>query len=170
MDLATLIGLVAAVIIILASIIIGGSAGTFFNVPSLLVVCGGTLGAVLMQFSLSQFLGAIGIATNAFLHKPQSPEELIEVTIDLANVARKGGLLALEDKDTGNAFYQTGIQMMVDGHEPNVVREMMSSERELTVNRHEIGQKDIQIHGRCSTCYGYDRYTHRPGTNAFQYG
>lgn len=154
MDLATLIGLVGAVIIILAAIFIGGSAGTFFNVPGILVVCGGTLGAVLMQFSLSQFLGAIGIATKAFLHKPQSPEELIEITIDLANVARKGGLLALEEKDTGNAFFQTGIQMMVDGHEPDVVRQMMSSEMELTVNRHEIGQKIFKSIGDVAPAMG----------------
>jgi chemotaxis protein MotA len=107
-----------------------------------------------MQFSLAQFLGAIGIAMKAFLHKPQSPEELIEITVDLANTSRKGGLLALEEKDTGNAFYQTGIQMMVDGHEPDVVRQMMASERELTVSRHEIGQKIFKSMGDVAPAMG----------------
>ena len=62
MDLATLIGLLSAMGIIGASIFLGGSAGTFFNVPSLLVVVGGTIGAVLMQFSIGQFFGAVKIA------------------------------------------------------------------------------------------------------------
>ena len=141
MDLATLVGLVAAVVIILSAIFLGGSAGTFFNIPGLMVVFGGTMGAVLMQFSISQFLGAINIALKAFINRTESPNELIEITVDMANTARKGGLLALEEKDTGNPFFQTGIQMMVDGHEPDVVRQMMTSEMELTVQRHEQGQK-----------------------------
>lgn len=141
MDLATLIGLISAFGIIMASIFIGGSAGTFFNVPSLLVVCGGTVGAVLMQFSIAQFFGAMKVALKAFFNKALAPEELIETTIEMANSARKGGLLALEEKDTGNDFFQMGIQMMVDGHEPDVVRQMMTSEMNLTVERHELGQK-----------------------------
>ncbi|NKB38116.1 MAG: flagellar motor protein PomA [Gammaproteobacteria bacterium] len=141
MDLATLIGLLAAIGIIAASIFLGGSAGTFFNVPSLLVVVGGTIGAVLMQFSIGQFFGAVKVALKAFFNKGQAPEELIETTIDMANSARKGGLLALEEKDTGNPFFQMGIQMMVDGHEPDVVRQMMTSEMTLTVERHDLGQK-----------------------------
>lgn len=141
MDLATLIGLIAAVVIIVGAIILGGSAGTFFNVPSLLVVVGGTVGAVLMQFSIGQFFGAMKVALKAFFHKPQSPDQIIETTVEMANTARKGGLLALEDKDTGNAFFQRGIEMMVDGHEPDIVRQMMTSEMDLTVQRHELGQK-----------------------------
>ena len=141
MDLATLIGLVAAVVIILSAIILGGSAGTFFSIPSMLVVGGGTVGAVLMQFSLAQFLGAVKVALKAFFNKAEAPNQLIETTVDLANTARKGGLLALEEKDTGNAFFQMGIQLMVDGHEPDVVRQMMTSEMELTVQRHDLGKK-----------------------------
>ncbi|MFQ5661381.1 MAG: flagellar motor protein PomA [Gammaproteobacteria bacterium] len=141
MDLATLIGLIAAIVIILGSIFMGGSAGTFFNIPSIMVVVGGTVGAVLVQFSIAQFMGAVNIALKAFFHKPESPLELIEMTVDMASSARKSGLLALEEKETGNPFFQMGIQMMVDGHEPDVVRQMMTSEMELTVQRHEQGQK-----------------------------
>lgn len=141
MDLATLIGFIAAVSIIMAAIFLGGSAGMFFNIPSMLVVVGGTIGAVLMQFSISQFLGAMKVGMNALFHKMTSPKELIEMTIDLAGAARKGGLLALEEKETGNPFFQMGIQMMVDGHEPDVVRATMVSDMNLTIERHELGQK-----------------------------
>lgn len=95
MDLATLVGLLAALGIIMASILLGGSVSTFLNVPSLLVVIGGTIGAVLMQFSVGQFFGAMKVELKAFFNQSQAPEELIETTIYMANSARKGGLLAL---------------------------------------------------------------------------
>jgi len=140
-DLATLIGLLTAFGIVATSIIIGGNPGDFVNVPSILVVFGGTIGAVLMQFSIAQFLGAMKVALKAFFNKSPAPEQLIETTIEMANAARKGGLLALEEKDTGNPFFQMGIQMMVDGHEPDVVRQMMTSEMTLTVERHDVGKR-----------------------------
>ncbi len=154
MDLATLIGMVAAVGIILSAIILGGSAGMFFNIPSLLVVVGGTLGAVLMQFSLGQFLGAMKVAMKAFFNKSHSPKALIETTVDLADTARKGGLLALEEKDTGIPFFQMGIQMMVDGHEPDVVRQTMTSEMNLTVERHDLGKKIFKAIGDFAPAMG----------------
>ncbi len=154
MDLATLIGFLAAAGIIIAAIFLGGSADTFFNVPSLLVVAGGTVGAVLMQFSIGQFFGAMKVGMKALFNKSASPKELIETTVDLANTARKGGLLALEEKDTGNAFFQMGIQMMVDGHEPDVVRQTMVSDMNLTVERHDLGQKIFKAIGDVAPAMG----------------
>jgi len=58
----------------------------------------------------------------AFIFKLDKPEELIELTVEMAQEARKGGLLALEGKETDNEFLAKGIQMMVDGHEPDVVK------------------------------------------------
>ena len=78
MDLATLIGLVGAFGIVIASMLMGGSAGMFVNVPSLLIVLVGTLFVVLMKFSLAQFLGAIKVAINAFSFKLAKPEQIIE--------------------------------------------------------------------------------------------
>ncbi len=83
----------------------------------------------------------MGIAVKAFFNRAESPNKLIDLTVEMAGTARKGGLLALEEKETGNPFFQIGIQMMVDGHEPDVVRQMMSSELELTIQRHDQGQK-----------------------------
>lgn len=154
MDLATVVGLLVAFGIIMASIFMGGSVMTFVNIPSLLVVGGGTIGAVLMQFSLGQFLGAVGVAMKGFFNKSQDPQELIDITVDLADTARKGGLLALEEKDTGIPFYQMGIQMMVDGHEPEVVRKMMVSEMNLTVERHDIGKKIFKSIGDMAPAMG----------------
>ena len=154
MDLATLVGFVAAVGIIAASIVMGGSAGMFFNVPSLLVVVGGSVGAVMMKFTLGQFLGAFKVAMKAFIFKLESPSEVIEDAIEMANEARKGGLLALEGKETDNAFLKNGIQMMVDGHEPDVVRQTLVNEMNLTVQRHENGQAIFKSLGDVAPAMG----------------
>ena len=133
--------LLSVYVLHLASVFLGGSASTFLNIPSLLIVVGGAIGVVLMKFSMGQFFGAMKVGLKAFFNTTLAPEELIETTIDMANSARKGGLLALEEKDTGNLFFQMGIQMIVESHEPDVVREMMTSEMNLTVERHDLGQK-----------------------------
>lgn len=154
MDLATLIGFVAAVGIISSAIVLGGSAGMFFNVPSLLVVVGGSLGAVMMKFTVGQMLGAFKVALKAFIFKFDTPSKVIEDTVEMANEARKGGLLALEGKTTENQFLSDGIQMVVDGHEPEVVRQTLVNEMNLTVARHETGQAIFKSLGDVAPAMG----------------
>ncbi len=140
MDLATLIGLVGAFGIVMAAIVLGGSAGTFVNTPSLLVVLGGTVLVTMMKFSLGKFLGAAGIAVKAFLHKPTNPEELIQEAIELAKAARQGGLLALEDREISDDFMKTGLGLLIDGHQADTVKAMLQKDLNQTLKRHADGQ------------------------------
>ena len=141
MDLATLIGLVAGFGVMIGAIFLGGSAGMFINTPSLVVVLGGTFAAVMMKFSMSQFIGAIKVALNVFMHKEEKVDGLITDLEEMANTARKEGLLALEGVEVTNTFLKKGIQMMVDGHTPEMVRGVLKKDMENTIERHEIGQK-----------------------------
>ncbi len=100
MDIATLVGLLGGSGIIIGAIASGGDMILFFNVPSLLIVIGGTFMVTLMQVSLGDFLGSFGIAMKAFFYKTDDPKKLIEEAVQLADIARKNGLLALEG--TGN--------------------------------------------------------------------
>lgn len=77
MDLATLIGMLGAFAFIVMAMLLGGSLGMFFDVPSVLIVFGGTTFVVLMKYSIGQFLGATKIAAKAFMYKTDNPEELI---------------------------------------------------------------------------------------------
>ena len=115
MDLATLIGLIGAFGIVIYAMLSGGSVDMFVNVPSLLIVMVGSIFVVLMKFSLGQFLGAVKVAAKAFSFKLTAPEDLIVEVVELADEARKGGLLSLEGKETSNPFLGKGIQMLVDG-------------------------------------------------------
>ena len=141
MDLATIIGLAGGIVIVGAAIVLGGDPLIFVNVPSLLIVFGGTIFIAMTKFGLSQFLGAMKVAGKAFIFKLDDTSEMIGKIGELANVARKGGLLSLEQQEVDNDFLKGGIQLLVDGHDPDVVKRMLNKDRDLTVSRHETGQK-----------------------------
>jgi chemotaxis protein MotA len=139
-DLATLIGFLAAWGLIIATIALGSGAMVFVNIPSLMIVIGGAFAVVLMRFTLGQFIGSIKTAMKAFMYKAESPEELIASVVELAGIARKEGLLALESQEVSNPVLAKGISMLVDGHEPSVVKKALSTEMNETVSRHKVGQ------------------------------
>ena len=140
MDLATLIGLLIAWVLVIGTIALGSGALVFINIPSLVIVLGGTIAVVMMRFTLAQAIGSIKMAMKAFLYKAETAEELIASVVDLAAIARKEGLLALEGQEITNPVLATGVRMLVDGHEPAIVKKALSTEMNETVSRHKIGQ------------------------------
>lgn len=154
MDLATLVGIIGAFSVVIASMVMGGSAGMFVNVPSLMIVLVGTLFVVLMKFSLAQFLGALKVAVKAFSFKLVKPEDIIAEVVDLADAARKGGLLSLEGKEVSSNFLSKGIQLLVDGHEADVVRDLLKKDLHQTLQRHEWGAKIFTAMGDVGPAMG----------------
>ena len=154
MDLATLIGLLGAFGIVIYAMLSGGDIGMFVNAPSLLIVLVGSLFVVLMKFNLGQFLGAIKVAIKAFSFKITPPEDLIEEVVALADAARKGGLLSLEGKEVSNRFLNKGIQLLVDGHDADVVRTLLWKDLKQTVERHERGAKIFSAMGDVAPAMG----------------
>ena len=73
------------------------------------------------------------------MFKLVDPVELIDEVVELADDARKNGLLSLEDKEVSDAFLQSGIQLLVDGHDPEVVRSLLHKDMSETLKRHEVG-------------------------------
>lgn len=139
MDLATLVGLVGAFAIVAMAMVLGGDIMMFVNVPSVLIVIVGSLFAVMIKFELGQFLGAAKIATKSFSFKLSKPETIIEEVVELAGLARKGGLLSLEGKEVSDEFLKQGIQLLVDGHDPDVVRTLLNKEMKQASERHDQG-------------------------------
>jgi chemotaxis protein MotA len=153
-DLATLIGVLLAWGLVIGTIATGSGALVFVNIPSLVIVLGGTLAVVMMRFSLGQMIGSFKVALKAFLHKAETPEELIEIVVELAGIARKEGLLALEGQEINNPVLATGIRMLVDGHEPAIVKKALSTEMNETVARHKIGQDLFKAAGDAGPAMG----------------
>ncbi len=154
MDLATLIGLIGALITVAVAIFMGGSAGVFVNGPSLTIVLVGTILVTMIKFSLGQFLGAAKIAVKAFMSKPLDPASLIATSVELAKTARQSGILALEDAEVPDEFMKQGIGMLIDGHDPEVVRNMLQKDVSLTVQRHIEGQNIFKAIGDVGPAMG----------------
>lgn len=154
MDLATLLGLLGSMGIVVSAIVLGASAMIFLNMPSLLIVVGGSLFVVLSKFSLQQFLGAFKVAAKAFTFKLPQTEALIEEIMDVAQVARKEGLLALENREISVPFFKKGVQLMIDGQPPEMVRSILEKERVLTLERHRWGAKVFSALGDVGPAMG----------------
>jgi chemotaxis protein MotA len=138
-DIASLVGIILAFGIIASSIMMGGPFIIFVNVPSILVVVGGTLGATLMRVTLADFLGSFKVGMKGFMYKMDNPATLIEEAVEMANIARKEGLLALEGREISNSFLEKGIGLCIDGHSPEIVNNLLSKDINLTIQRHAKG-------------------------------
>ena len=139
MDLATLIGLIGAFAFVIGAMATSGGIAIFIDVASILIVICGSTFVVLMKYNMKQFFGAVKIAAKAFMFKIDKPEELIEQSVTMADAARKGGFLALEEAQIDNSFMQKAVDMLVDGHDGDVVREALEKDIALTEERHKTG-------------------------------
>ena len=141
MDIATLIGLVIACGLVASSILMGGSGMWFVNYPSMMVVVGGTVGSTLIAYPLAEVLSVIGVAKNAFLHKTQTPADLIPTMVEFAKKARQEGILSFESEleNIDNKFLAKGIQMAIDGMESDAIDAVMSTEIDYVGERHQLG-------------------------------
>lgn len=154
MDLATLVGIIGAFGFVVMAMLMGGTIDMFVDVTSILIVFGGTAFVVMMKYNIGQFFGAVKIAMKAFIFKTDSPEELIIKTVEMADAARKGGFLALEEAEITNPFMQKGVDMLVDGHDADVVRQTLQNDIRLTAERHEIGADIFKNFGDVAPAMG----------------
>ncbi|NTS77664.1 flagellar motor protein PomA [Catenovulum sp. SM1970] len=139
MDLATLIGMLGAIGFVVGAMFLAGDIGMFIDTQSVLIVFCGSLFVVLSNFPMGNFFGIGKVAGKAFMFKIESPEELIQKAVEMADAARKGGFLALEEAEIDNAFMQKGVDMLVDGHDGDVVKATLQKDILLTTERHESG-------------------------------
>ncbi|MDD8059561.1 MULTISPECIES: flagellar motor protein PomA [Shewanella] len=154
MDLATLIGIIGAFAFIIGAMVTSGGIGLFIDVPSVLIVIMGSLFVVMMKFNLKQFLGSIKIGMKAFMFKIDKPEDLIEQSVTMADAARKGGFLALEEAVITNTFMQKAVDMLVDGHDGDVVRNALEKDISLTEERHKMGISIFKAMGDVAPAMG----------------
>ena len=154
MDIATIIGIISGIGLIIASIMIGSGLNAFIDIPSVLVVIGGSTAAMLISFPLDKVIGSIKIAMKAFFSSKQSPEEIITKVVDLAIKARKESIIALEKEEIDDPFLAKGIRLVVDGTAPNLVRSILKTEIGFMKQRHATGQKVFKTLGALGPAFG----------------
>jgi chemotaxis protein MotA len=155
MDLATLIGIVAAFAVVVAAIFMGGSFSQFVDVPSILIVIGGGFAATLVRFQLNTIIKALAMGGKAaFTHKKQEPRDLIDEIANMADIVRKNGPLGLENVEVSNPFLQKGVQFVTDGYDVNFIKESMELERDLSMERLREGQRVFKALGDSAPAFG----------------
>lgn len=157
MDIASVVGLLLAIGLIVGSILLGSAPFTaFIDIPSVMVVIGGAIAAALISFPLASMLKAPKIALKVLLNKSEDRLELIKQIVSLAETARRDGLLALESKiaEIQHPLVRSGIQMAVDGSTPEIVEEVLRTEVEAMVTRHREGKGIMDQLGRFAPAYG----------------
>ncbi len=143
MDFATIIGLVVGLGLMIFGIVTGddgfAALTNFLHGQSALITFGGAFGATLVSNSLGDFVNGIKGLKMALRQTKHDQTEVIKKIIELSNVARKEGLLALEDaaSDLDDAFMKKGIFLIVDGTEPDLVRAILETELTCIEDRHK---------------------------------
>lgn len=155
MDLSTVIGLVAGVLLLGIGMASGGSLAIFWDPPSIAITVGGSLAAMMINFPLSQFVKAWKAVRWAFFDRTFSPEEIINSLVGYAEKARREGLLALEDEvSEADDFLKKGIQLVVDGTDPELVKSIMEIEIAFLENRHKSNQMFFETWGSVAPAFG----------------
>jgi chemotaxis protein MotA len=156
MDIATVLGIVSAFGLVLAAIFMGGGLNIFVNVPSLLIVVGGTVGVTLIAYPLKDFLGVLKVVQKALFTKHIPVDELIKRFAGFASKTRKEGILALESelKDVKDEFLKKGVQLSIDGLEPQEIRDILDTEIDYVRNRHQLGAEIFTTMGTYAPAMG----------------
>jgi len=156
MDIATIIGILLGFVVVISAIVTGGGWQTFIHVPSMALTMGGMLCATLIHFSLPQFLGIFAVIKKTIVTKVLPPTELIQRMINYAAINRRDGALALEHEipNVNDPFFQKCLQMVVDGQDPDGIRELMSLEIQNLQDRHSTGKKILEFMGAAAPAFG----------------
>lgn len=150
MDIASLVGIIFGFVMLVFGIISNAGisgVGSYLDAPSAIITFGGALGATLCSFSMQDFIAGLKSFTLIFKVPAINASDMIKKIIDLSNVARKEGLLSLEEAaaDLDEPFLKKGILLIVDGTDPELVRGIMETELVSVEGRHKnlIGFWDV---------------------------
>ncbi|MHC4186124.1 MAG: motility protein A [Planctomycetota bacterium] len=156
MDIATIVGVLLGFIVITSAIVTGGGWQIFIHIPSMAITIGGMLCATLIHFSLPQFMGIFSIVKKTLVAKIPPQSELIQKMVNYAAINRRDGALALEQEVTrlDNRFFARGLQMLVDGQDPEEIRQLLSPEIEYLQDRHSRGKKILEFMGAAAPAFG----------------
>jgi len=156
MDLGTIIGLAAGCAMLFGSILMASDIRPFLDIPSIVLVGGGSLCAALVSFPIQNVFAVVKVTKKAFFTRPRDPRTLIADMVAYAEVARREGILALESitSQIEDPFIVQGIQMAVDGTDPDLIETIMTSELEAVEARHAEGKAMFDNIGRSAPAFG----------------
>ena len=157
MDILSVLGILIALgSIVGGQHLEGGHLSSILQFTAFLIVFGGTIGAVMLQFPMSIFLKSLGAAGMVFGNVNVDMKRVITQVVELSNVSRKQGLLALEGqmKNIKDPFMAKGVQLVVDGTEPPKIREILEVEVGVIEEEYTSYAKVYEAFGGYAPCVG----------------
>jgi len=154
MDIATIVGFIAAVTCLMVGI--GSNLGSMIDPASMVIVVGGTMATALIANPLQEVVNIIGVYKNAIITSVPVPTALIERIVGFAETARREGILALEQaiEDGDDIFLSGGVRLAVDGTEPDLIMDILETELQFIEERHKLGQEIIANMGNAAPAFG----------------
>ena len=156
MDVATIIGILSGLGLILYTIISGGNLEIFIHIPSMMIVGGGSMAAILVNFPLKEVISVLGIVKKAFMSDEIDATNIIDLFVNLAMKSRRDGILAIDKElhTIDDNFMRIGLEMAVDGAEPETIKNVMEVELNYLIERHKKGQQIFLSLGTFSPAFG----------------
>lgn len=158
MDKATIGGLLTGTGLMVLTIMLapGASFGAFFNIPSILMVAGGALAATCIAFPITSLLTLPRVTRKTISPQTQDLLAVITQLVEFSEVARREGILALENKaeQIEDPFLLLGVQMAVDGTDAELLEQILRSEMDSLAGRHKAGKALWATLGRYAPAFG----------------
>jgi chemotaxis protein MotA len=140
MDIASLVGVISGVFLIITAILIGGSVHNFFNLPGFMVVFGGTIAATFLTFQIRDVLSAFKAAFFVFSEKKRDPNDMVSTMISLCYITRREGIIKLAGIKTQSSFLKKVCNLIADGSEEELFHKTMAIEMDAMKARHFMVQ------------------------------
>ena len=156
MDIATFLGIISAFGLLGIAIASRGDFTIFFNLPSMLIVLGGTFGATLINYPMKDIIRVLRVVKNAFFHKDIDYIGLIPEMVRYSRLARRDGILALDKviHEIDDQFYYEGLCMVVDGIKPEILERTLRNEIDFLAARHRVGISIFRTMGQFAPAFG----------------
>ena len=156
MDIATIIGVLSGIGLVIGSILMNSGLDIFIDIPSLMIVIGGTIAATLINYPIKEFLKVMGLFGKVFMSKTADPLKIVDQMFDLGNVAKKEGLLALEKsmKETKDEYLIKALQMTVDGLPTEIMEVQLKQEISVNRSSHKVGWEIMGAMGAFCPAFG----------------
>jgi len=156
MDIATIIGILAGIGLIMSSIVMGGNAIVFVHIPSMLIVVGGTVAATLIAYPLDEVLGVLKVIQRVFKVEKSDHSKIVIDIARYAQLARQNGVLALEaeSKKASDPLVKMGLQNISDGIDGTIISQILHGELLTMQKRHKMGREIFAEMGKYSPAFG----------------
>jgi chemotaxis protein MotA len=155
MDIATALGFLAGIAVVITLIFLGGDLRMFYDVHAIIVIFGGTLAATMIRFPFSGIKYGIPLGIKfAFSMRSSHPRDLIDELTQIAEVTRKNGPMALENVQVDDTFLAQGIRYVADGYDREFIKDTMERDRDIFLHHLEEGQKIYRAMGDCAPAWG----------------